>query len=109
MMIFVPISGICLTRSSIDIQVEVDAIGPLPLALHRGHGVATDRLRKRDPAMRLTKNLLALIVLAIGALWSLQGVGVVGGSFMTGQSQWLYIGIVTMLVGLVGLVWANQV
>ncbi|WP_292702437.1 hypothetical protein [Mesorhizobium sp.] len=62
--------------------------------------------------MRLTKNLLALIALAIGALWSLQGVGVgvgvVGGSFMTGQSQWLYIGVVTMLVGLVGLVWANR-
>jgi hypothetical protein len=58
--------------------------------------------------MRLTKNLLALIVLALGALWSLQGIGVVGGSFMTGQSQWLYIGIVTMLVGLGGLVWANR-
>ena len=58
--------------------------------------------------MRLTKNLLALIVLAIGALWSLQGIGVVGGSFMTGQSQWLYVGLVTMLVGLVGLVWANR-
>ena len=58
--------------------------------------------------MRLIKNLLALIVLAIGALWSLQGIGVIGGSFMTGQSQWLYIGIVTMLVGLVGLVWANR-
>ncbi|TIM18575.1 MAG: hypothetical protein E5Y74_25865, partial [Mesorhizobium sp.] len=26
---------------------------------------------------------------------------------MTGQSQWLYIGVVTMLVGLGGLVWAN--
>ncbi|MER9937009.1 hypothetical protein [Mesorhizobium sp. M0088] len=58
--------------------------------------------------MRLIKNLLALIVLAVGVLWSLQGVGVVGGSFMTGQSQWLYIGVVTMLVGLVGLVWANR-
>ena len=58
--------------------------------------------------MRLTKNLLALIVLAIGALWSLQGIGVVGGSFMTGQSQWLYVGLVTALVGLVGLFWANR-
>ncbi|PAQ02154.1 hypothetical protein LRP31_03800 [Mesorhizobium mediterraneum] len=58
--------------------------------------------------MRLIKNLLALLVLAIGALWSLQGIGLVGGSFMTGQSQWLYIGIVAMLVGLVGLVWANR-
>ncbi|RWP28568.1 MAG: hypothetical protein E5Y61_25020 [Mesorhizobium sp.] len=27
---------------------------------------------------------------------------------MTGQSQWLYIGIVTALVGLGGLVWANR-
>ncbi|MER9586232.1 hypothetical protein [Mesorhizobium sp. M0276] len=58
--------------------------------------------------MRLAKNLLALIVLAIGALWALQGIGAIGGSFMTGQSQWLYVGLVTMLVGLVGLVWANR-
>ncbi len=58
--------------------------------------------------MTLTKNLLALIVVAIGALWSLQGIGLVGGSFMTGQSQWLYIGLVTMLAGLVGLTWANR-
>lgn len=58
--------------------------------------------------MRLIKNLLALIVLAIGALWSLQGIGVLGGSSMTGQSQWLYIGIAAMLVGIAGLVWANR-
>ncbi|MER9950898.1 MULTISPECIES: hypothetical protein [unclassified Mesorhizobium] len=58
--------------------------------------------------MRLAKNLLALIVLAIGALWALQGIGAIGGSFMTGQSQWLYVGLVTVLVGLVGLVWANR-
>ncbi|MER8501247.1 hypothetical protein NKJ72_09475 [Mesorhizobium sp. M0045] len=58
--------------------------------------------------MRLIKNLLALIVLAIGVLWTLQGIGVIGGSFMTGQSQWLYVGIVTALVGLAGLAWANR-
>ncbi|PTE07650.1 hypothetical protein C9427_25720 [Mesorhizobium helmanticense] len=27
---------------------------------------------------------------------------------MTGQSQWLYAGIVTALVGLAGLIWANR-
>lgn len=57
---------------------------------------------------RLIKNLLALLVLAVGVLWSLQGLGLVQGSFMTGQSQWLYIGIVTALVGLAGLAWANR-
>ncbi|WP_027169588.1 hypothetical protein [Mesorhizobium sp. WSM3224] len=58
--------------------------------------------------MRLIRFVLALIVLGIGALWSLQGFGLVTGSFMTGQTQWLYIGLVTMLVGLVGLRWANR-
>ncbi|TPN84120.1 hypothetical protein FJ987_03070 [Mesorhizobium sp. CU2] len=58
--------------------------------------------------MRLIRIVLALLVLGIGALWSLQGLGLVHGSFMTGQRQWLYIGIVTMLVGLIGLYWANR-
>jgi hypothetical protein len=58
--------------------------------------------------MRLIRYLLALIVLAIGVLWSLQGIGLVQGSFMTGQSRWLYIGLATVLVGLVGLGWANR-
>ncbi|BCM16258.1 hypothetical protein [Mesorhizobium sp. J8] len=58
--------------------------------------------------MRLIRFVLALIVLALGALWSLQGLGLVKGSFMTGQTQWLYIGLVTMLVGVVGLRWANR-
>lgn len=58
--------------------------------------------------MRMIGNLLALLVLAIGVLWSLQGLGLVQGSFMTGQKQWLYIGLVTIVVGMVGLAWANR-
>ncbi|QPC95013.1 hypothetical protein GA829_04745 [Mesorhizobium sp. INR15] len=27
---------------------------------------------------------------------------------MTGQSRWLYIGVVAMLAGLAGLIWANR-
>ena len=58
--------------------------------------------------MRMIGNLLALLVLAIGVLWSLQGLGLVQGSFMTGQKQWLYIDLVTIVVGMVGLAWANR-
>jgi len=58
--------------------------------------------------MRLIRFVLALIVLGLGALWSLQGRGLVKGSFMTGQTQWLYIGLITMLAGIVGLSWANR-
>jgi len=58
--------------------------------------------------MRLMRFVLALIVFALGLLWSLQGLGLVRGSFMTGQTHWLYIGILTMLVGLLGLGWASR-
>ncbi|TIV72446.1 MAG: hypothetical protein E5V93_19105 [Mesorhizobium sp.] len=58
--------------------------------------------------MRLFRFVLALFVLGLGALWSLQGLGLVGGSFMTGQTRWRYIGLVTVLVGIIGLRWASQ-
>ena len=45
---------------------------------------------------------LGIVVALVGLLWILQGAGLVGGSFMTGQSRWLYIGIGTAIVG-VGL------
>jgi hypothetical protein len=41
-----------------------------------------------------------VVLLLLGALWVLQGTGVVGGSAMTGQALWIWIG---GLVGLIGL------
>ena len=40
----------------------------------------------------------ALLVL-LGAVWTLQGVGVIGGSAMTGSTMWLVIGLVLVAVG----------
>jgi hypothetical protein len=40
----------------------------------------------------------ALLVL-LGGLWTLQGVGVVGGSFMTGSRLWLVIGLILVVAG----------
>ena len=44
---------------------------------------------------RIVGSLLVLI----GGLWTLQGFGVVGGSFMTGSTIWLVIGLVTVVAG----------
>ena len=41
----------------------------------------------------------ALIAIA-GIVWTLQGLGYVGGSFMTGATVWAIIGPVTALAGL---------
>jgi hypothetical protein len=49
--------------------------------------------------MRLALLVVGFALVAIGLLWILQGANMIGGSFMTGQTQWLYIGIATTVVG----------
>jgi hypothetical protein len=46
---------------------------------------------------------LGLLAVVIGAIWTLQGLGYVGGSVMTGETLWAVIGPVVVLVGLVVL------
>ncbi|SEF28985.1 hypothetical protein SAMN05421837_104456 [Amycolatopsis pretoriensis] len=49
---------------------------------------------------------VGVVFVLVGAVWVLQGVGVITGSFMTGQKLWFLIGLVAFLVGVV-LVAAN--
>ena len=51
--------------------------------------------------------IVGVILVAVGLLWIGQGLGYVGGSFMTGQQQWTYIGVGTAVVGALLLLWAN--
>lgn len=44
-------------------------------------------------------NILGGILVAVGALWAGQGMGWIGGSFMTGERHWLVIGLITAVVG----------
>jgi hypothetical protein len=48
-----------------------------------------------------------LLVLA-GAVWALQGFGVLGGSAMSGKSMWAVIGPIVAVVGLVLLVLGSR-
>ena len=41
----------------------------------------------------------ALVALA-GAVWTLQGLGYIGGSFMSGATLWAVIGPIVLLAGL---------
>jgi hypothetical protein len=57
--------------------------------------------------MKLGLNLLGVLGLLIGAVWTLQGLNILGGSFMSGQSQWLAIGAVCAVASLALLGWVN--
>jgi uncharacterized membrane protein len=40
-----------------------------------------------------------LVLLLVGVLWTLQGLGIVGGSVMSGVTLWAIVGPVVALVG----------
>ncbi|GAB3180850.1 hypothetical protein FHX75_111958 [Micromonospora palomenae] len=50
--------------------------------------------------LTLTLGLLAVVV---GAVWTVQGLGYVGGSVMTDQRIWAVLGPVVILIGLLVL------
>jgi len=57
--------------------------------------------------MRLSGTIIGIILVLIGAVWTLQGSNVIGGSVMSGQSQWLYIGIVIATAGVLLAIWSR--
>ncbi len=56
--------------------------------------------------MRIAGRIIGILLVVLGALWILQGSNIIGGSVMSGQSQWLYVGIVLVIVGAVLAVWS---
>jgi cytochrome c oxidase assembly factor CtaG len=49
--------------------------------------------------MRIKLIVISVPLLLTGAVWILQGINILPGSFMTGQIIWAYAGIVTALIG----------
>ena len=58
--------------------------------------------------MRIFLNFVAILLILVGGVWFLQGVNVLPGSFMTGQSQWALYGGIAFIVGIGLLVIANR-
>jgi len=54
--------------------------------------------------MRITLIVISVLLLLTGAVWILQGINILPGSFMTGQIRWAYTGMVAALIG-GGLLW----
>lgn len=59
--------------------------------------------------MRTALNLSGALLLLMGGVWMLQGIGMLPGSFMTGQTKWAAYGAIAAAVGLALLVAARRV
>jgi hypothetical protein len=50
------------------------------------------------------RRALAIALLVVGGVWFFQGIGVIEGSFMTGEALWAVIGAVCVVAGVALLV-----
>jgi hypothetical protein len=46
------------------------------------------------------RRAIAIALLVVGVVWFFQGVGVIEGSFMTGEALWAVIGVVCVVAGI---------
>ena len=65
-------------------------------------------VRARGEMMRIILNIIASLLVLAGAIWFLQGINVLPGSFMTGQTRWAVYGGIAFAVGIALLLRANR-
>ena len=58
--------------------------------------------------MKIVLNVVSVLVILAGGVWFLQGINILPGSIMSGQTQWVINGAVAVLVGIGLLVFANR-
>jgi hypothetical protein len=49
--------------------------------------------------MRILWRVVGIVLILAGAVWFLQGINILPGSFMTGQTEWAVYGFLAMVVG----------
>ena len=58
--------------------------------------------------MKIVLSELGLLLILMGAVWFLQGVNLLPGSFMTGQTMWAFYGAIAFIIGAGLLFSANR-
>ena len=58
--------------------------------------------------MKIVLNIVGVILVLIGGVWFLQGINVLPGSFMTGQTRWAVYGGIAIAAGVALLLAANR-
>jgi len=58
--------------------------------------------------MKIVLNIVGVLMVVMGAIWFLQGINILPGSFMTGQIRWAVYGACAVVAGLIVLNRANR-
>jgi hypothetical protein len=58
--------------------------------------------------MRIAMSFAGVLCLLVGCVWILQGINILPGSFMTGQTKWAIYGGLLAIAGIGLLISANR-
>jgi hypothetical protein len=58
--------------------------------------------------MRFVWIILGIVAVALGVVWTLQGLDIMGGSAMSGNSTWAIVGPIVAVVGLLLLLFGAR-
>ena len=58
--------------------------------------------------MRIVMIVAGVLCLLLGCVWILQGINILPGSFMTGQTKWAIYGTLLVIIGIGLLFSANR-
>jgi uncharacterized membrane protein HdeD (DUF308 family) len=54
------------------------------------------------------RTVTGALIAVVGAVWIVQGVGVLHGSFMTGEAVWAVVGVVVVAIGIAVMLGARR-
>jgi hypothetical protein len=58
--------------------------------------------------MKLSGTIAGILLALVGGIWFFQGIGMLPGSFMSGQSKWAVYGGIAFLAGVVIVVLSRR-
>ena len=58
--------------------------------------------------MKLVLTIAGALMVLLGGVWILQGINVLPGSFMTGQTKWAIYGAICFVIGIGLVIAANR-
>jgi hypothetical protein len=59
-------------------------------------------------SLKFKLNAVGVVLVVVGSIWFLQGIGVLPGSFMTGQIRWAVYGGIAVAAGIALLMAAKR-
>jgi hypothetical protein len=58
--------------------------------------------------MKIVFNVVGVLMMLMGAVWFLQGINVLPGSFMSGETRWAVYGPIAVVLGVMLLLRNNR-